>query len=84
MATHLCELCDFDVLSISESLLATEPSSKPLTYRTTEAVIDFLGLESRNPLDKARRSNSGFYKCDRYVVSYAGRNKWEVFDRVAV
>jgi hypothetical protein len=81
MAIHLYELCDFDVPGISESRLATEPSSKLRTYRTTEEVIDFLGIESRNPLDRARRSNGGFYKCDQYVVSYVGRNKWELFNR---
>jgi hypothetical protein len=53
-------------------------------YQTTEEVIGLLGIENRAPLDIARKSSSGFYKCDRYVVSYAGRNKWEVFDRVAV
>jgi hypothetical protein len=53
-------------------------------YRTTDEIIDFLRIENRKPLDIARRSSSGFYKCDQYVVFYAGRNKWEVFDRVAV
>jgi hypothetical protein len=52
--------------------------------RTTEEIIDFLGIQNRTPLDMARRSSSGFYKCDQYVVYYAGRNKWEVFDRVVV
>jgi hypothetical protein len=52
-------------------------------YRTTGEVIDFLEIGNRTPLDIARRSSGGFYRCGRYVVSYIGRNKWEVFDRVA-
>jgi hypothetical protein len=50
-------------------------------YRTTDEIIDFLRIENRTPLDIARRSSSGYYRCDQYVVSYVGRNKWELFNR---
>jgi hypothetical protein len=86
MAINQCGLCDFaQVNNVEHTTVVNSSPKQPAfnrpIYRTTEEILNLLCMEHRFPLDKARKSNSGFYQCEHYLVSYVGRNKWELFER---
>jgi hypothetical protein len=86
MAINQCGLCDFTQANNIEPTTVVnfslkQPAFKRPIYRTTEEILNLLCMENRSPLDKARKSNSGFYQCGHYLVSYVERNKWELFER---